>query len=132
MAGAIEDDAIGLRLFAHMRQRGRDVMVVAEQPDGARRNLLCVPNFNFGMQESYVWPRSAMVLAKGTTMHVLAHFDNSSWNPANPDPKREVPCGPAITDECLQVSLVWHARDEQLGIRVDPSTGRRVAAAADK
>ena len=121
----VPDNAVGLALFAHLHVRGRDVTVVALSPEGSRRTLLLVPNYNFGMQEMFLWPREAMALDKGTTIEVKAHFDNSPWNPANPDHARVARPGPAIDDESLQVALVWYGRDDHLGIVVDPATGRR-------
>ena len=123
-------DAVGISLFAHMHLRGRDVTVVAESPDGNRQTLLVMPNYNFGAQEAYLWPRGAQSFLKGTKLHALAHFDNSRWNPANPDPGKVVRCGPGTMDEQLQVSLTWVARDEALGIAIDPATGTRAVTPA--
>lgn len=122
----LAEDAIGLNLFAHMHLRGRDVMVTATAASGDAESLLLAPSFHFAGQQAYVWPRGGKTLSSGTSIAVRAHFDNSSWNPFNPDPGRVVPMGSDVTDEQLFVSLAWVARADALDVRVDPSTGHAV------
>jgi hypothetical protein len=117
-------DAVGIGMFVHMHLRGRDMKVVAESPDHEEQTLLVVPNYNFDWQQSYRWQPGAKTFARGTKIKALAHFDNSPWNPFNPDPSQAVKFGLETTDEMMYLFLFWVAADEALGLRVDPKTGR--------
>ena len=48
--------------------------------------MLLVPQYDFGWQNTYRLEQPVNV-PKGSTLHCVAHFDNSKDNPANPDPK---------------------------------------------
>lgn len=118
-----QQDAIGLGIVVHMHLRGRDMLVTAQAPDGSDESLLLVPNYNFDWQQSYRWPDNQMRFAKGTHIHALAHFDNSEFNPFNPDASVPVRFGLATTDEMMYAFLFWVAEHEQLGLQVDPNNG---------
>ena len=128
-AGAMElpHGAIGVGLFVHMHARGRDARVVAVAPTGRVERLLVLASYPFAEQEIYMWPLEAVGFARGTRIEAVAHFDNSSWNPLNPDPAKRVRSGSSIDDECLSVSLLWCRSDEDLRLTVDQSNGRAVA-----
>ncbi|MCA8977022.1 MAG: hypothetical protein KDC98_20035 [Planctomycetes bacterium] len=117
-------DAIGL--FVHMHLRGRDMAVTAVAPDGSEERLLVVPNYNFDWQQSYRWGVEGKSFAKGTVIKALAHFDNSAWNPFNPDPEAAVRFGQKTTDEMMYAFLFWTQRGESLGLCIDPKTGLQV------
>jgi mono/diheme cytochrome c family protein len=125
----LRDDAVGIGLFVHMHLRGRDMTAVAKTPDGAEQTLLQVPNYNFDWQQSYRWAKGAMTFPRGTRIEALAHFDNSRWNPFNPDPTATVRFGQETTDEMMYLFLFWYAQREQLGLSIDPANGQVVAAA---
>jgi mono/diheme cytochrome c family protein len=130
----LRDDAIGIGMFVHMHLRGRDMTVAAEAPDGERTTLLVVPNYNFDWQQSYRWRPGVERFPKGTRLHALAHFDNSSWNPFNPDAAATVRFGQETTDEMMYVFVFWVAANEVLDLAIDPRTGyvvRPAGAAAD-
>jgi len=122
----LQHDIDGLGMFVHMHLRGRDIAVVAESPDGARERLLVVPNYNFDWQQSYRWGAEGKAFAKGTKIRALAHFDNSAWNPFNPNPQAAVRFGQQTTDEMMYAFLFWTRRGEALGVEVDPATGWEV------
>lgn len=117
-------DAVGIGLFVHMHLRGRDMLVRALPPAGEPEDLLLVPNYNFDWQQSYRWGRAGRAFAAGTRVEALAHFDNSPFNPFNPDPTRTVKFGLETEDEMMYAFLFWVGAEEQLGLRVDPATGR--------
>lgn len=123
----LREDAVGIGMFVHMHLRGRDMLAVATAPDGSERTLLLVPNYNFEWQQSYRWPAGRMTFARGTKIAALAHFDNSAWNPFNPDPTVTVRFGEETTDEMMYLFLFWVAQGQQLGLAVDPATGRELA-----
>ncbi len=120
-------DSVGIGMFVHMHLRGRDMDFVAHLPDGSDETLLLVPNYSFDWQTAYVWPKGAQVFPAGTRVECRAHFDNSTFNPFNPDAKRAVRFGQETTDEMMYGFLFFVARDERLGLRIDPETGSVLA-----
>lgn len=80
----------GLR--AHMHFRGKDMKFSVEYPDGTREDLLNVPNYSYAWQPTYQLSEHKFLPA-GTRVHVTGAFDNSEFNPANPDPDKEVRFG---------------------------------------
>lgn len=84
----------------HMHLRGRDFKYTANYPDGREEVLLSVPNYDFNWQHRYR-PASPLVLPAGTTIHCVAHFDNSIHNPANPDPTKTVRWGDQSWEEMM-------------------------------
>ena len=89
-----------LGLMPHMHLRGKDFLYEAIGPDGKKETLLSVPKFNFNWQSVYR-PREPIRLAKGTTLRCLAHFDNSTKNPQNPDPKQRITWGDQTWEEMM-------------------------------
>ena len=131
-ARTLKDDAVGIGLFVHMHLRGRDMLVTATPPDGTAETLLLVPNYNFDWQQSYRWAPGKQRFAKGTRITALAHFDNSTWNPFNPDATQTVRFGQETTDEMMYAFLFWVREHEQLGLVVDRTNGHLVAAEAGR
>lgn len=117
-------DAIGLGLFSHMHLRGRDMTFRAHYPDGRTETLLMIPNYNFDWQASYRWELGTRRFPKGTRIEVVAHYDNSSWNPFNPDPEATVRFGPQTHHEMMYGFLFYVDANENLGVKVDPRSGR--------
>ena len=89
-----------LSMTPHMHLRGKSFTFSAEYPDGRTEILLSVPRYDFNWQSAYrlADPKS---IPKGTKIHCEAHFDNSSGNPANPDPTRTVLWGEQSEDEMM-------------------------------
>jgi Redoxin len=129
---SLPTDAVGIGLFVHMHLRGRDVTISARSAGAPPETLLAVPAYDYRGQETYWWRPGVRSFATGAELLVLAHFDNSAWNPANPEPSRAVRCGLELAEEQLRVVLLWNARDEQLAIAVDPATGCRLTPSAGK
>jgi hypothetical protein len=118
--------ATGVGLFVHMHVRGRDMTFTATSPGGERETLLLVPNYNFEWQSSYRWPADTKRFAAGTRIDVLAHFDNSAFNPYNPDPTKPVHFGLQTEQEMMYGFFFYTFDDERLGVRVDPASGQRI------
>lgn len=118
-----EADAIGIGMVPHMHLRGRDMTYTASYPDQSQEILLRVPNFNFDWQQSYRWPAGAKRFPAGTKVSVLAHFDNSKFNPYNPDPNATVRWGQQTVDEMMMGFLFFVEEHERLELEVDPATG---------
>jgi hypothetical protein len=92
-------------------------------PDGKTETLLQIPNYNFEWQLGYELKPGEVKLPKGTKLEAVAHYDNSSFNPYNPDPKRTVPYGQQTYDEMLNGFAFFTRDDEQLNLTIDPRTG---------
>ncbi len=84
----------------HMHLRGKQISFTAIYPDRRREILLDVPEFDFNWQTFY-YPEEPKHLPRGTVIEVVAHFDNSADNPANPDPNQKVGWGLEATDEMM-------------------------------
>jgi peroxiredoxin len=93
----LKDDVGLVGLFPHMHKRGKDFRYVAHLPDGTTQELL-YSHYDFAWQESYLLP-DPMFLPAGTKIECVGHFDNSSGNPNNPDPKAAVQWGPQTFEE---------------------------------
>jgi len=118
-------DAVGIGMFVHMHKRGRDMRFETIAPDAsARETLLLVPTYDFDWQQSYRWFPGRQRFAAGTRVECLAHFDNSRFNPWNPDPDAPVRFGQQTDQEMMYGFLFWIAADEHLHLAVDPATGR--------
>ena len=84
-------DGICVGLFSHMHLRGKDMTFRVKYPDGTDETLLVVANYSFDWQQPYVYAGDGKKLPKGTKVECLAHYDNSTFNPFNPDPGITVP-----------------------------------------
>jgi hypothetical protein len=124
-----EADSIGIGMFVHMHLRGRDMRYEAHHPDGRKETLLLVPNYDFNWQMAYRWKQDAMRFSKGTEIECVAHFDNSAFNPWNPDPSRRVTFGQETVDEMMYGFLFYVYANEDLGLRIDPASGSVVERA---
>ncbi|MBI2434426.1 MAG: alkyl hydroperoxide reductase [Candidatus Hydrogenedentes bacterium] len=126
----IDTDAVALALFSHMHLRGRDMTFVAEYPDGRQETLLVVPNYSFDWQIAYLYPPVAKIFPKGTKIRTISHYDNSTFNPYNPDPGSEVVYGPQTMHEMNDAYVFYLDRDENLNLQIDPRTGQALQAVA--
>jgi hypothetical protein len=95
----------------------------AHAPDGKSDPLLVIPNYNFSWQIPYRWEPGQMRLAKGTRLECVAHYDNSAFNPYNPNPKATVRNGPQTHHEMMYGFFFYTHADEKLNLKVDPKTG---------
>ncbi len=96
----INKDVEVISFTPHMHLRGRNFKYTAHYPDGRKEVLLSVPNYDFNWQHRYR-PAKPLVLPAGTTIHCVAHFDNSIHNPANPDPTKPVRWGDQSWEEMM-------------------------------
>jgi peroxiredoxin len=124
----LECDATGIALFSHMHLRGKDSTFIAHYPDGKSETLLSMPNYSFDWQLSYVWERGAQRFPKGTKIECRSHFDNSPFNPFNPDPAATVKFGPQTHHEMMQGFFFYTDDAENLNLQIDPATGAEIKA----
>jgi hypothetical protein len=128
----LDRDVLGVALFSHMHVRGKDMTFRAEYPDGTTEKLLTVPNYNFDWQLVYRYAPGQKRFPKGTKFDCLAHYDNSAFNPYNPDPTATVKDGLQTHEEMMNGFFFYVGADEQLGLRMDPKTGRAISDASEK
>lgn len=93
-----EKDVHILWVNPHMHLRGKAARYVATFPDGRQEVLLHVARYDFNWQHTYYF-REPVYAPKGTRVDLTLWWDNSSDNPANPDPTRDVRWGRPTTDE---------------------------------
>jgi thiol-disulfide isomerase/thioredoxin len=90
-------------LAPHMHLRGKDFLFnlhPAGQKKENKETLLSVPKYDFNWQIFYAFTEPRR-LAAGSALECIAHFDNSSGNPNNPDPLAFVHWGPQTSDEMM-------------------------------
>ncbi len=113
-------DAHLLSVIPHMHWLGKDFILEAIRPDGARQTLIKIDNWDFNWQGTYEFEKE-VALPKGTRLELSAHFDNSSKNPRNPSkPPVEVHWGEQTTDEMCIGFLQLTRDDERLRNRPPP------------
>ena len=95
----IKRDVYLLATMPHMHLLGRDMRLVATTPTGEAHDLIWIQDWDFNWQDIYHY-REPLFLPAGTQVNLVAHFDNSAENPANPhDPPVPVGWGEKTTDE---------------------------------
>jgi mono/diheme cytochrome c family protein len=119
----LEGDATGIGMFSHMHLRGKDMIFEAIYPDNKVETLLAIPNYNFDWQMNYRWEPGTKKFPKGTKIRCVAHYDNSSFNPYNPDPSKEVREGDQTYEEMMFGFFFYTLDDENLDLEIDPATG---------
>ena len=87
-------------MMPHMHLRGKAFRYTAHFPDGRSEILLDVPQYDFNWQHVYEL-RDYVELKPGDRLQCVAHFDNSSQNPVNPDPTATVRWGDQTWEEML-------------------------------
>lgn len=105
-------DAKVLAFMPHMHVRGKAYRYEFEPPDGgARRVLLDIPKYDFNWQLRYEL-REPLDVPRGSVIHGTAWYDNSTKNPANPDPTKTVRWGPQTDDEMMLGYIEYYLVDE--------------------
>lgn len=89
-----------LLMSPHMHLRGKSFSYEARLPDGSKKTLLDVPNYDFNWQTAYRLTEP-LSLPAGTRIYCVAVYDNSEANLNNPDPKRSVRWGEQTWDEMM-------------------------------
>jgi len=101
----LPQDMEAVAITPHMHLLGHDIEVTATRPDGTRVDLIQIRDWDFNWQETYQF-QSPISLPRKTRIEVLAHFDNSEDNPANPfRPVQTVRWGES-TDEEMCIAFV--------------------------
>ncbi len=114
-------DATLLALHPHMHLRGKDFEYQIVYPGGKKETLLSVPQYDFNWQMIYRL-KEPLHLPKGSEIRCVAHYDNSSANPANPDPKKAVHWGEQTWEEMMIGFIDFYWNDA--GERKDTLSGK--------
>ena len=103
-----------LALNPHMHVRGSAFRYEVALPDGTLRTLLEVPRYDFNWQVScrYAEPPT---IPGGSIIRATGWFDNSTNNPANPDPTKTVRWGLQTTEEMMIGYVEYYELDEKPG-----------------
>jgi mono/diheme cytochrome c family protein len=67
----------------HMHYLGKEMKVWAALPDGTQRPVVWVPDYDFHWQQVYMLEQP-LALPEGTSLNLVAYYDNSTDNPENP------------------------------------------------
>ncbi|MDB6004162.1 MAG: Redoxin domain protein [Prosthecobacter sp.] len=86
--------------MAHMHVRGKAFKFEVTLPDGKTETLLDIPRYDFNWQLRYDYAMPHF-LPRGSTVKITAVYDNSTGNPANPDPTKTVRWGQQTFDEMM-------------------------------
>ena len=88
-----------LAINPHAHYICREMYGYAVLPDGTRRTLIRIPQWNFDWQQLYTYA-APVRLPAGTRLEMEFTYDNSAQNPRNPyHPPRIIVWGPASSDE---------------------------------
>lgn len=100
-----------IAVYPHAHYLGKKLEATATYPDGTRKVLIKIPDWDLNWQGVYTYAR-AIFLPKGTTVEMRYEYDNSADNPRNPhSPPVEVHGGNRAEDEMahLWLQVVPHA-----------------------
>jgi len=86
--------------MAHMHVRGKAFKFEVTLPGGKTETLLDIPKYDFNWQLRYDYAMPHF-LPRGSTVKITAVYDNSTGNPANPDPTKTVRWGQQTFDEMM-------------------------------
>ena len=96
----------------HMHLLGKTLEVTADLPDGTKRPLIRIEDWDYGWQSGYAF-REPILLRRGTRLTLRAVFDNSAANPLQPSrPPKRVMWGRHLADEMCSVAFSYAAEDE--------------------
>ena len=98
-------------LFPHTHLRGKSWEYRLVYPDGRTDVVLSVPKYDFNWQTYYLFTKPLPV-PKGSRLEATAHYDNSTANKWNPDPKVAVRWGPQTWEE-MQYSGITYSVDDR-------------------
>ncbi len=94
-----------LAIYPHAHYLGKLVEAWAILPDGSRRWLIRIPDWDINWQAVYEY-KQPIPLPKGTQVSMRITYDNSAENPRNPnDPPKRVMTGNRSEDEMGHVWL---------------------------
>ncbi len=98
-------DVQALSVYPHAHYLARRMEAWALLPDGRRRDLIRIENWDFNWQDEYRYARP-LGLPAGTVVSMRYSYDNSADNPRNPNnPPQRVVYGQNSSDEMAELLL---------------------------
>lgn len=101
----LPEDVGLLAIYPHAHYLGRDLQAVATFPDGRKKSLIHIPNWNLNWQAVYRYA-DPVELPSGTVISMRYSYDNSGENVLNPNnPPKRVTAGNRSSDEMAHLWL---------------------------
>jgi len=98
-------DASVLAIYPHAHYLGKDLLAFATLPDGTRKTLIHIGDWNLNWQAVYRYAQP-VDLPAGTTISMRFTYDNSTDNVRNPNqPPKRVVAGNRASDEMAHLWL---------------------------
>ena len=86
-------------IWGHMHMIGKEVRVWADLPDGRKKDMLLINDWDFNWQDTYFY-KKPFILPKGSVVKAEWVWNNTADNPRNPNsPPERVIWGEGSTDE---------------------------------
>ena len=116
----LKENTVITNFQPHFHFRGKAMLVEAISPDGRTQTISYVKNFNFNWMTNYIYTdEAAPAFPKGTIIHVMAVYDNTTGNKNNPDPDQWVGYGDRTVDEMAHAWMnVTYLSDAEFQDRV--------------
>jgi len=94
-----------LAIYPHAHYLGRNLQAFATYPDGTKKSLIHIPEWNLNWQAVYRYA-TPVQLPAGTVVSMRYSYDNTDENPLNPnDPPKRVTAGNSSRDEMAHLWL---------------------------
>jgi Flp pilus assembly protein TadD len=101
----LPEDAQLLAIYPHAHYLCRDMLALAQFPDGTEKTLIHIPRWNLNWQAVFRFAQPEP-LPRGTTIVMRYRYDNSSDNISNPNnPPQRVRAGNRAVDEMAHLWL---------------------------
>src|SRR6266852_3638320 len=104
-----------LAIYPHAHYLGRNLQAFATYPDGIRKSLIHIPEWNLNWQAVYRYAAPVELPAR-TVVSMRYSYDNTDQNPLNPnDPPKRVTAGNSSSDEMahLWLQVLPHAASSE-------------------
>jgi len=112
-------DASVLAIYPHAHYLGKDLLALATLPDGTKKTLIHIGNWDLNWQAVYRYEQP-VDLPAGTTISMRFTYDNSAENIRNPNqPPKRVVAGNHASDEMAHLWLQVLPRESVDGT-IDP------------
>jgi hypothetical protein len=104
-------DATLYSVFPHAHYRGENAAVWLQKPGQAEELILALPKYDFNWQRGYEF-KTPIAVPAGSKLITRYQYDNSSRNPANPDPSIKVTWGEQSHEEMQYTAISFRWNDE--------------------
>src|SRR6266436_6626813 len=111
----VPEDVELLAIYPHAHYLGRNLQAFATFPDGTKKSLIHISEWNLNWQAVYRYA-TPVELPAGTVVLMRYSYDNTDGNPLNPnDPPKRVTAGNSPSDEMahLWLQVLPHAASSE-------------------